>query len=98
MAQITISEALGWKQILQARHNELVALRNQNSFHETRYIGANAEKSVERAPTYDVKKLDALITQVAREIRLLDAALKKTNATVNVVGYDQDEKVLGQIE
>lgn len=98
MAAITISEALGWAQVLKNRQAELIALRDRNSFHETRYIGANAEKSVERNPTYDCKKLDALVGQIAKEIRLLDAALKKTNATVNVVGYNQDDAVLGVIE
>ena len=98
MAQITISEALGWQKTLQQRHSELVGLRNENSFNERRYIGANADKTIEKTALYDVKKLDALIANVAKEMRLLDAALKKTNATVNVVGYDQNDAVLGQVE
>lgn len=95
---LTISEALGWKQTLQQRYNELVSLRNQNSHVETRYLGAHADKEVTRTPVYDVKALDKLITQIAREQRLLDAALKQTNATVTVVGYTQDDAVLGEVQ
>ena len=98
MAQITISEALGWMKTLKERHSELTSLRNENSFHERRYIGANADKSVEKNPLYDAKKLDTVIGNLAREMRVLDAKIKKTNATVNVVEYDQNEDVLGQLE
>ena len=98
MANITISEALGWQKTLKERHNELVGLRNENAHNERRYLGANADKVIEKTPVYDVKKLDVLIGNVAKEMRLLDAALKKTNATVNVVGYSQDDAVLGVIE
>lgn len=98
MAQLTISEGLGWMKTLKERHAELVQLRNENSHTERRFFGANADKQIDKNPVYDVKKLDALITQVAKEMRLLDAALKKTNATVNVVGYEQNDAVLGQVE
>lgn len=99
MGQITISEGLSWAKTLKARHDELVSLRNENGFHERIFFrGANADKTTEKTPVYDIKKLDALVTQVAKEMRLLDAALKKTNATVNVVGYDQNDAVLGQVE
>lgn len=98
MAEITISEGLGWKKILDERYAELVALRNQNSHNERRYIGANADKEIEHTPVYDIRLLDALIANIAREKRLLDAALKRTNATVNVVGYTQDDAVLGVVK
>lgn len=98
MAQITISEALTWKDTLKARSSELIALRNENSHNESRYYGANADKVIEKKPVYDAKKLDALIGNIAKEMRLLDNAIKKTNATVNVVGYEQDDAVLGVIE
>jgi hypothetical protein len=35
--------------------------------------------------------------RVAREIRLLDQALKATNAKTMVDGYDQDDAVLGEL-
>jgi hypothetical protein len=46
---------------------------------------------------YDVQFLDRLVTRVAREIRLLDQALKATNAKTLVEGYDQDDAVLGEL-
>jgi len=98
MPAITISEALGWRDILQKRYQELVNLRNENSRTVNRYIGANADKNEVTTPTYSVKALDKLITGIAREMRLLDAALKNTNATVKVKGYEQDDAVLGEIE
>jgi hypothetical protein len=46
---------------------------------------------------YDVKVLDRLVTRVAREIRLLEQALKATNARTTVDAYDQDDAVLGEL-
>jgi hypothetical protein len=98
MAKLTISEALGWQKILATRYSELVTLRNQNSYEERRYLGANADKQVDRRPTYDVKELDKAIAKVAREQRLLDAAIKKANATLVVPDYEQDDSVLGEVQ
>jgi hypothetical protein len=97
MAKITISEALNWKKTLEARHSELVSLRNQNSASELRYIGANADKTLVKTPLYDPKTLDLMVTRLAREMRLLDAAVKRTNATVLVTDYEQDDAVLGEL-
>jgi hypothetical protein len=97
MAKLTISEALSWKKTLDARYKELVGLRDQNSYTETRYFGAAADKSTTRKPTYSVKELDKLIGRVAREIRLLDTAIKKANSTLEVPDYDQNDKVLGEV-
>jgi hypothetical protein len=96
--QITLSEALGWLKTLRERHTELLNLRNENSFRERIYRGANADKTTEKIPVYDVKALDKTIGRVAREIRLLDMAIKRTNAATVVVGYDQDDAVLGELE
>ena len=38
-----------------------------------------------------------LVARVAREIRLLDQALKATNAQTIVEGYDQDDAALGEL-
>jgi len=97
MAELTINEALGWMTTLKERHTELVALRNQNSRDETRYLGANADKTVEKKALYDPKALDKVITGIAREMRVLDMAIKRTNATTKVAGYNQDEQVLGEL-
>jgi hypothetical protein len=50
-----------------------------------------------KEPVYDVKGLDRLVTRVAREIRLLEQALKATNARTMVETYDQDDAVLGEL-
>jgi hypothetical protein len=44
-----------------------------------------------------VKVLDRLVTRVAREIRLLEQALKTTNAKTAIEGYDQDDAALGEL-
>ena len=77
---ITISEGIGYLKMLRERHTELLALRNQNAVKETRFYGANADKNKEIEPVYDVRALDRLVTQVAREIRKLDMAIKAANA------------------
>ena len=41
--------------------------------------------------------LDRIVTTVAREIRLLEQALKATNAKTSIDGYDQDDAVLGEL-
>ena len=47
---------------------------------------------------YDVKTFDRAVTRVAREIRLLEQAMKATNAKTIVEGYDQDDAVLGELQ
>lgn len=95
--KVTISEALGWQKILRERHSELVALRNENSRNETRHYGVGGDKETTKIPVYDVKKLDALVSQVARELRKVDAAIKKANATLQVPDYEMDEATLGEV-
>ena len=46
---------------------------------------------------YDVRALDKSVTRVAREIRLLEQALKATNAKTVVEAYDQDDAALGEL-
>jgi hypothetical protein len=97
MAKVTISEALTWKKTLQERHAELVNLRNENSASTKRFYGVAGDKNEVKTPVYEVKKLDLLITQVARELRLVDNAIKKANAKLTVPGYDQNDSVLGEV-
>ena len=97
MAQITLNEGLAWLKTLKKRHEELIALRDGNAHRERRFFGASADKEIVRVPVYDVKALDKAVTRVAREIRLLDQALKATNARTIVEGYDQDDAVLGEL-
>ena len=97
MAQVTINEALLWLKTLKERHTELVALRNENSATTKRFFGADADKESLREPVYDVKGLDKMITRVAREVNKLEQAIKATNATTTVTGYDKDYAVLGEL-
>jgi hypothetical protein len=97
MAQITINEGLAWLKTLKKRHEELLALRNDNAHRERRFYGASADREIVREPVYDVKVLDTLVTRIAREIRLLDQALKATNARTAVERYEQDDSVLGEL-
>lgn len=94
---ITINEGLTWLKTLQARHGELLTLRNENSATHTRRFGVGGDKETERKPVYDVKALDKLVTQVAREINKLEQAIKSTNASTKIIGYDKDENILGEV-
>lgn len=97
MAAITINEGLAWLKTLKTRHEELIALRDDNARRERRFLGSMADKEVVREPVYDVRALDRAVTRVAREIRLLEQALKVTNAKTLVEGYDQDDEALGEV-
>ena len=48
-------------------------------------------------PVYDIKILDKTVNQVAKEIRKLDEAIKKTNAVTTIVDYTKDEAALGEV-
>ena len=97
MAEITINEGLAWLKTLKKRHEELLALRNDNAYRERRFYGASADKEIVKEPLYDVKVFDRLVTRVAREIRLLEQALKATNAKTAIDSYQQDDAVLGEL-
>lgn len=92
---------LGWVAlglaIMKKRHEEVLALRNDNAHRERRFYGASADKEIVKEPVYDVKVLDRVVTRVAREIRLLEQALEATNARTTVDAYDQDDAVLGEL-
>lgn len=94
---ITINEALTWLKTLRERHAELISLRNENSATSRRYLGAHADKETVKEPVYDVKALDKMVTRVAREVQKLEQAIKVTNATTAVAGYEKDEAVLGEL-
>lgn len=97
VAAITINEGLAWLKTLKKRHEELIELRNDNARRERRFFGSTADKEIVREPVYDVKSLDKAVTRVAREIRLLEQALKSTNAKTAIEGYDQDDAALGEL-
>ena len=93
---MTINEGLAWMKTLRERHSELVNLRNQNSSTSRQYYGVN-DKAIETKLVYDAKSLDKLIAGVAKEMRLLDAAIKATNASTRIKAYEPDENALGEL-
>lgn len=97
MAEITLNEGLAWLKTLKKRHEELIALRDNNAHRERRFLGSMADKELVKEPVYDVRALDRTVTGVAREIRLLEQALKATNARTVVEGYNQNDAVLGEV-
>jgi hypothetical protein len=97
MSQITLNEGLAWLKTLKKRHEELIELRNGNAHRERRFFGSSADRELVREPVYDVKVLDRAVTRVGREIRLLEQAMKATNAQTVIAGYDQDDAVLGEL-
>jgi hypothetical protein len=97
VAQITLNEGLAWLKTLKKRHEELIALRNENAYREHRFLGSSADRELVREPVYDVKSLDRAVTRVARDIRLLEQAMKATNAKTVIEGYDQDDAVLSEL-
>lgn len=92
---LTVDQALRWIGTLKARHTELVSLRNTNSKDESRYFGDR--EVVVNKPVYDIKILDKLINNVAKEVRKLDEAIKQTNAATTVIGYEKSEEALGEL-
>jgi hypothetical protein len=95
--KITVSEGLTWAKTLKGRYEELVGLRNANAHRERMYYGANSDKERVTEPLYDPKALDRQIALLAREQRLLDEAIKRSNATVELAGYLRDDAVLGEL-
>lgn len=93
---MTINEGLAWLKTLKARHTELVSLRSANAnVRQTRY---GNEPVVEEKPVYDVKWLDKQIQGVAKEMRLVDAAIKKQNASTPIKGFEPNEAAFGDLE
>jgi hypothetical protein len=97
VAQITLNEGLAWLKTLKKRHEELLSLRDDNAHRERRFFGSAGDREIVKEPVYDVRALDRTLTRVAREIRLLEQALKATNARTVVEGYDQNDDVLGEL-
>jgi hypothetical protein len=60
-------------------------------------LGAWADKEIVKEPAYDIKVLDRLVTRVAREVRLLEEALKATNAKTTIDSDDQDRCGIGRV-
>lgn len=95
--KITVSEALTWQKTLKVRHDELVGLRNSNAHRERLYYGQHSDKERVSEPLYDPKALDRQIATIAREMRLVDEAIKRSNSTTSLASYLRDDNVLGEL-
>lgn len=94
---MTISEGLRTLKTLKDRHKELTTLRDGNAHRNRNYYGSDAGREVVKEPVYDVVKLDALITRIARAMDNLDNAIKAANAATEI-NFVYDDSVLGQVE
>lgn len=92
---MTIHEGLSWLKELKKRREELAMIRDQNLQSSDRIFG---DKTIHTDPVYDIKKLDRTMSRIAREIRILDNAIKSQNAKTQIENYKEDESVLGEIE
>jgi len=98
MAELTVSEGLTTLKMLKARHAELVALRDKNAEKETRFYGASADRTKEIEPVYDVRELDRLVSSVAKELRLLETAIKRSNVRTVLSDYDWSDDKMGELK
>lgn len=97
---MTLNEALEAIALYTKRISELQNLRSQNGYKEERNYG-DPTKTIVNVPMYDVKKVDKLLCKLARELRVLTSAIKKTNALTDVKGYEKvslDTLDLGELE
>ena len=96
--EISVSEALTWQKTLRERYQELVGLRAQNANRERIFYGTNQDKERVTEPLYDVRALDRTISGLAREMRLLDEAIKRSNAKTPLANYLRNDAILGELE
>ena len=89
---MTVNEGLSYMKALKARHKELVELRGANKS-ERMYMRETKENYIEK-PAYDVSAVDKKVMAVAKEIRLLDAAIKNSNAKTQLADFTSDETAL----
>ena len=80
---------------LKERHEELIALRQRPP--GTPLLRLDRDREIVTELVYDVKALDRAVTRVAREIRLLEQAMRATNARTVIEGYDQNDAVLEKV-
>ncbi len=91
---MTINEGLAYMKTLKARHKELVDLRGES---KSERVYMRSEKDYVEKPVYNVKTVDKKAQAVAKEIRLLDSAIKKANAITDIE-FTANENVFEAIE
>lgn len=96
---MTINEGLELIALLKTRINELNGLRRENTVRDT-YYGGDKQVLEVKEPMYDIKKVDKLISKLSKDLRLLQSAIKKTNATCDIKGFESkklEEFDLGEL-
>ena len=86
MASMTVSYLLSMEKSLKGRLSQLKELRSDVA---TRDIWGDKDKIKE--PQYDVKKVDAMITNINKALFELDQKIKESNARTKIkvdVDYD----------
>jgi len=99
MEGLTLNEGLEMVALLKERISDLNELRKENTVRESWKSGKDVVEVKE--PMYDVKKVDKLIQRLSKDLRILSSAIKKTNATAVVSGYEsksQEDFDLGELE
>lgn len=94
-SNMTINEGLALQKALKSRHTELTQLRNQNA-NQRKYRVPGQPEEIE-TPLYDPKKVDGKLVKIAKELRMLDAAIKAANAKTRIE-FVHDESILSAIE
>lgn len=90
---MTISEGLSYAKQLREKYHDLKSLRDENSSVHRRIFGGGDKDSVTiKEPVYKLKVLDAKMNLVSKEMRLLEQAIKRANATFTI-SYEPDESV-----
>ena len=93
---MTLNEALEAMGLYKARLGELNNLRLQNAVREDTYSYGEKTPFTKKEPMYSIKKIDKLHNKLAKELRVLESAVKKTNASTDVKGFEN--KTIDQID
>jgi hypothetical protein len=93
--KMTINETLALTKMVRERVNELRSLRNQVSTKERSFFNTT-EKVVE--PQYDVKLVDRKVSELETWLFRTDAAIKQSNATVQIEVTSDVESLLKPLD
>ena len=92
---MTINETLALVKAVKERVGELRTLRGQVSTRES-WLGLDKNKVVE--PQYDVKAVDRKVTELELWLFKADAAIKQSNATVQIALDSNVDKLLESLQ
>jgi hypothetical protein len=90
--KLTINQMLELINEVNRRTADLKSIRGQVTTKETRFYGENQQNHTTTEPQYDVKAVDAKVTQLETFLFKAKSAIKQVNATTTVdldVNVDQ---------